>query len=876
MSASNVTVYAHWTRTSNEVIYKDWDGTIIDRQNVAIGGNATPPADPGRTGYTFIGWDKESTNIQANTTITAKYSKNSYKLTLDGNGGTIAGKDTREQQLTYGDSFDQILSEGAVEASQKYYTFAGWYTDKTGGSKYSGSGNIMPASNVTVYAHWTRTSNEVIYQDWDGRELDSQVVAIGGNATPPADPVRPGYTFTGWDISSTNIQVHTIITAQYSKNGYKLTLDGNGGTLNGKDTREQQLVYGDSFDQILTEGAAEASQEYYTFSGWYTDKIGGIKYAGSGNIMPASNVTVYAHWTRTSNEVIYQDWDGRIIDRQDVEIGGNATPPVNPGRTGYTFTGWDKESTNIQVNTTIKAKYSKNSYKLILDGNGGTIAGKDTREQQLTYGDSFDQILADGNIISRPGYIFEGWYSAPIGGNRYSYSGNVMPSNDLTVYAHWKVKSYNVDFDSNHKRWVGGVIRREYTTGTKFGNLPDPEIYGWEFLGWWSGRNGAGEKATEDTITGTQDVTYYGNWKANTYQIRYISEVKQPTGKSVQEFPVTQTYDAAIGTMPEPVEAGYTFLGWYDGNEKVTPETIFSPASGAEGYTYHAGWKANRYTIYFDKNLNTVEKNPANKIVTYGEVVGDLPVLNAEGYTFIGWYTEPTGGEKVIETTPVSEDTTYYAHWDTVPKPMEPKPTEPEPSKPESRDKEEIITVLVPPSIDSKAKPTVPDTGGNFNVNPDNPYDVTYTKPDGTSARDEWVGDGSDWYHVNEDSKLSYDWYLEGENTWYKLNKEPGKFGAALTGWNRELMDDKWYFFEPATTKMLTGWQRIDNKMYYFTEKNQRPTYSGDNKKGWEFDFELLSKPLGPMDRPYGCMYKNEYTPDGYWVDENGICVDKK
>ncbi|POO87289.1 hypothetical protein C1H59_06610, partial [Clostridium sp. 3-3] len=53
----------------------------------------------------------------------------------------MVGKDTREQQLAYGDTFDQILAEGATEASQKYYTFAGWYTDKTGGSKYPGSGN---------------------------------------------------------------------------------------------------------------------------------------------------------------------------------------------------------------------------------------------------------------------------------------------------------------------------------------------------------------------------------------------------------------------------------------------------------------------------------------------------------------------------------------------------------------------------------------------------------------------------------------------------------------------------------------------------------------------------------------------------------------
>ena len=791
MPASNVTVYARWTRSSNEVVYKDWDGTIIDRQEVAIGGNATSPADPARPGYTFTGWDKPSTNIQADTTITAEYSKNSYKLTLDGNGGTLNGKDTREHQLAYGDSFDQILTEGGTEASQKYYTFAGWYTDKTGGSKYPGSGNTMPASNVTVYAHWTRTSNEVIYQDWDGTIIKRQEVAIGGNAAPPADPARPGYTFSGWDKPSTNIQTHTTITAQYSKNSYQLILDGNGGSLEGEDTREQTLFYGDSIDQILTDWAGKVRWKYYTFDGWYTEKAGGSKYPGSGNTMPASNVTVYAHWTRSSNEVIYKDWDGTIIKRQDVAIGRNAIPPTDPARPGYTFTGWDKESTNIQANTTITAQYSKNSYKLTLDGNGGSMEGSKGKEWTVTYKDSFDQILTDGKKeVSLPGYTFDGWYTSPTGGDKYTYSGNQMPASDITVYAHWKEKSYTVNFDPDHEKWKGGLIQRIYTFGTELGSLPAPEIYGWEFLGWWTGRNGTGERITENTKTGTQDLTYYGNWK------------------------ILQCF------------------------------------------------------IHFDKNLSAIEKNPEDKIVTYGEVVGDLPVINAEGYTFLGWHTDPTGGEKAIETTPAPlGETTYYAHWDIVQKPTEPKPTEPQPSKPESRGKEEIIAVPAPPSIDSKAKPNVPDTGGNFIVNPDNLYDVTYTKPDGTAARDEWVGDGMDWYHVDEDGKLSYDWYLEGEKTWYKLNREPGdKFGAALIGWNYESMDDKRYFFAPSTTEMLTGWQKIDNKWYYFTKQNEAQTYYGSNRSGWHYD------PTKPG-KPYGSMYRNEMTPDGYLVDENGVWV---
>ena len=790
--------YAQYANQQSTITFKDADGTVLASPKVKYGDPIPYPAVIPPAGYQFKGWDKDLgavSNVLADTVITAQYETEIYSLTLQSNGGTY--KDSGDTVKIF-DFPANMEADGSVNAAMntakgqlenQFHIFKGWYTLPVGGIKIDAIDRL--AEDRTLYAQWDRAVSEVIYKDWDGTIIDCQEVAVGGNATPPVNPNRTGYTFTGWDKESTNIQADTTITAEYSKNSYKLTLDGNGGTLNGKDTREQQLAYGDSFDQILTEGGTEASQKYYTFAGWYTDKTGGSKYPGSGNTMPASNVTVYARWTRSSNEVVYKDWDGTIIDRQEVAIGGNATSPADPARPGYTFTGWDKESTNIQANTTITAQYSKNSYKLTLDGNGGSMEGSKGKEWTVTYKDSFDQILTDGKKeVSLPGYTFDGWYTSPTGGDKYTYSGNQMPASDITVYAHWKEKSYTVNFDPDHEKWKGGLIQRIYTFGTELGSLPAPEIYGWEFLGWWTGRNGTGERITENTKTGTQDLTYYGNWK------------------------ILQCF------------------------------------------------------IHFDKNLSAIEKNPEDKIVTYGEVVGDLPVINAEGYTFLGWHTDPTGGEKAIETTPAPlGETTYYAHWDIVQKPTEPKPTEPQPSKPESRGKEEIIAVPAPPSIDSKAKPNVPDTGGNFIVNPDNLYDVTYTKPDGTAARDEWVGDGMDWYHVDEDGKLSYDWYLEGEKTWYKLNREPGdKFGAALIGWNYESMDDKRYFFAPSTTEMLTGWQKIDNKWYYFTKQNEAQTYYGSNRSGWHYD------PTKPG-KPYGSMYRNEMTPDGYLVDENGVWV---
>ena len=168
-------------------------------------------------------------------------------------------------------------------------------------------------------------------------------------------------------------------------------------------------------------------------------------------------------------------------------------------------------------------------------------------------------------------------------------------------------------------------------------------------------------------------------------------------------------------------------------------------------------------------------------------------------------------------------------------------------------------------SSDANYKPSVPDSGGEFEVSG---TDWEYIKPDGTLAKDEWVLSEGDWYYIGSDSKLKHGWYVDNASgDWYMLNNEhDGEFGAALSGWYYEPQDSKWYYLDPADNKMLTGWHTIDSKWYYFTEHNTAPTYSGNNLDGWDYT------PTTEI-RPYGSMYCNEYTPDGYAVDDTGSLI---
>jgi len=55
------------------ISFVDWDGSILVANQVALGGNAKPPKEPIREGYVFSGWDRPSTDVQADLVVTAQY-----------------------------------------------------------------------------------------------------------------------------------------------------------------------------------------------------------------------------------------------------------------------------------------------------------------------------------------------------------------------------------------------------------------------------------------------------------------------------------------------------------------------------------------------------------------------------------------------------------------------------------------------------------------------------------------------------------------------------------------------------------------------------------------------------------------------------------
>ncbi|MBR3777285.1 MAG: InlB B-repeat-containing protein [Kiritimatiellae bacterium] len=81
---------------SHTVTFVDWDGTVLDTQTVAFGADATPPANPSRSGYVFAGWDTAFTAVTENLTVTAIY-RQLFTVTFLDADGTVLSEQTVEE-----------------------------------------------------------------------------------------------------------------------------------------------------------------------------------------------------------------------------------------------------------------------------------------------------------------------------------------------------------------------------------------------------------------------------------------------------------------------------------------------------------------------------------------------------------------------------------------------------------------------------------------------------------------------------------------------------------------------------------------------------------------------------------------------------------
>lgn len=158
-------------------------------------------------------------------------------------------------------------------------------------------------------------------------------------------------------------------------------------------------------------------------------------------------------------------------------------------------------------------------------------------------------------------------------------------------------------------------------------------------------------------------------------------------------------------------------------------------------------------------------------------------------------------------------------------------------------------------------------------------FEGQYLGSDGKLVRNRKMDDGSyvDFYGKIIDIKEDFDNMIKNEeievNTWHKTigglwyyfendRENPKK------GWYYEEKDNQTYYLDEETGIMATGWKEIDESLYYF---NEQPAIIPN----WYYiEAEDVWDSYGSDIKSYGSMFRNETTPDGKQVDENGRLID--
>lgn len=188
---------------------------------------------------------------------------------------------------------------------------------------------------------------------------------------------------------------------------------------------------------------------------------------------------------------------------------------------------------------------------------------------------------------------------------------------------------------------------------SKFEELvPEPTKENHTFAGWYNGDEKFDFDA--DTTNAPNVLNLVAKWDINKYTVQFVSDHGSFADQTIEHGKPIGT---GKPTIP-PVE-GFTFDGWYT-DENRTIEFDFRTPITSDTKVY-AKWTAKDYEVSF---ITEHGDAPTSQNVKYNGTAGNPGKLSAEGYTFIGWYTDHTCTTEFNFSTPITGDTKVYAKWE--------------------------------------------------------------------------------------------------------------------------------------------------------------------------------------------------------------------
>lgn len=224
-----------------------------------------------------------------------------------------------------------------------------------------------------------------------------------------------------------------------------------------------------------------------------------------------------------------------------------------------------------------------------------------------------------GNLdITEPtklGYDFSGWYYV-VDGAEKTFDKDTILTGDTNVFAKWTPVEYKINYNG-----VDGAENTNPDTYTIEDDLTfvKPTKLGYNFTG-WADESGNTVTAISKGTTGEQTLT--ASWSPIEYKITYAG-----LEDAVTNNPTTYTIESNTIILTNPVRVGYTFKGWFNGNQQVA-----DIKTGSTGdITLTAKWEKDAVDNTTDENgqITVVDPTTGENIVITVKDDENEPVKDA-------------------------------------------------------------------------------------------------------------------------------------------------------------------------------------------------------------------------------------------------------
>ena len=471
-----------WTISANDwaksitctIKYNSGKGSSVAGTTVKECSLLVKPNDPVLNYYTFSGWYKNSSYTQewnflsdkakdATTTLYAKWTPVTYKITYSGIGGAV---NPNTSKSTYTVETETYTLKDATKAGWK---FLGWYDSDNNRVTQIKKGS---GGDVSLKAKWEIVNYEINYKNVEGaiNQNDVSTYNINSQDIELKDAEKDHYVFNGW-FDANGKQVSKIskgstgnisLTAKWTPVNYSITYKG----VTEGENPNKVVSYNVETTTINLNNPKRAG---YVFLGWFDEEGNKVTSIEKGSF---GDIVLTASWASNNHTITYSGLDGAENPNKVTTFSADSDTIYlkDPIRQGYVFDGWYSSSgyfvTEIVKGTdedvALTATWTPVRYVITYsDPENGT----NPNETSTFTVESPTINLKD---CTKSGYVFEGWFEkdGTASGNWGKKITQIKKGNtgDVELFAKWTktvsmMRLYNPN--SGEHFYTGDVVESD-------------------------------------------------------------------------------------------------------------------------------------------------------------------------------------------------------------------------------------------------------------------------------------------------------------------------------------------------------------------------------------------------------------------------------